>query len=203
MSPSFFCICHRCGCCWCHLSAGLPQVLPTQLNAVHISAPQRRSLLCCFPTVALLTPATFKWVHPAQGKAWKFTTTSHSLCQFLHIFHLYLTKILSGNVQQASEHLQDQPPCVCKWNKGGCLFLCVWQKIKSWKFAVLWVNPSILAHTLHHPFHLSKDWCVACMENKHVVRMYVSNATQGLDPDVYLCAYSAPYFIVNISTDNS
>lgn len=41
------------------------------------------------------------------------------------------------------------------------------------------------------------------MENKHVFQMYVSNATQGLDPGVYLCAHSAPYFIVNISTDNS
>lgn len=134
---------------------------------------------------------------PSHGNARKYRMKLHSFADFLPVFCLYLAKFLSSKVQQPS---QSHPLCVCWRKREG---VCVWQKIKSCKFAVLLVNPSILAHTLHHPFHLSEDWCVACMENKHVLQMHVSNAMQGLDPGVYLCARSTPYFIVNISTDNS
>lgn len=126
-------------------------------------------------------------------------------------FRLYLTKFLSCKVQQASQHLQPQPlrararVCVCVWERER-------EKIKSCIFAVLLVNPSILDHTLHHPFHLSKDWCVACMENKHVFQMYVSNATQGLDPGVYFiytlctifyCVYKHWQFLVHLCSTHA
>ena len=90
------------------------------------------------------------------------------------------------------------PLCVCV-----CVCVCVCERGRvreegSLQFHVLHVNPWYCPICYICPFHLSKGWCVACMENKHVFQMCVSNATQWPDPGAYLCACAAACFILNM-----
>lgn len=81
-----------------------------------------------------------------------------------------------------------------------CVRECVLERErgKDWEegsqyFPVLCVNPWYCPICYIRPFHLSWGWCVACMENKHVLQMCVSNATRWPDPSVYLCACAVPF----------